>query len=83
MKIISANMDILTVRCQKNEFYLDKEISVYYKVSIDTFRSQARVYREINRLQEATLVLRKHLCLITLFRILSAPAKLEYLCVTL
>ena len=41
------------------QFKLDEEISVFYKVSIDTFRSQALVYRKINQLQEATLFLRK------------------------
>ena len=47
------------MRCQKSEFKLDEEISVYYKVLFDTFRSLALVYRKINQLQEANQVLRK------------------------
>ena len=60
---------------------MDKEISMYYKVSANTFRSQALFYQKINHLQEAVLVLKK-ICLVTLFRIQSAPPKLEYLCLS-
>ena len=40
---------------------MDEEFSVYYKVSIDTYRSLALVYRKINHIQEAALVLRKNI----------------------
>ena len=38
-----------------------RNLFVYYKVLIDTFRSLALVFRKINRLQEAILVFRKTL----------------------
>ena len=59
------------------------------KISLCIIRSKltlsdlALVCRKINRLQEALLVLKKkkHLSLATLFRTLSAPPKLDYLCI--
>ena len=59
---------------------MDEEISVYYHALIDTFRSLALVYRKINQLQEANLVLRKHLiCSATQFRTLCTPPIIDYL----
>ena len=54
---------------------------MYYKVLIDTFRSLALVYRKIINFKRLIWFWEKHLYSATPFRTLSAPPKLDYLCV--